>query len=103
MLKTTPAVFAVGNEYQIMVEVERESLFWVQVGSETYYDASNGIMNSLSNLHRVKLPMRVLDEAKCYTVCIKPIIERKPYFTETEDIKEYKRGQGHIILRMRII
>ena len=89
MLKTTPAVFAVGNEYQIMVEVEKECLFWVRVGQENYYDASNGIMNSLSNLHRVKVPMLVLNEAKSYTVCIKPIKERKPYFTETQKTQEY--------------
>lgn len=89
MLKTTPAVFAVGNEYQIMVEVEQESLFWVKVGDEVYDDASNGIMNSLSNLHRVKVPMQVLNCAKAYTVCVKPIVERKPYFTETEETKEY--------------
>lgn len=89
MLKTTPAVFAVGNEYQIMVEVKHESLLWVRVGNETYYDASNGIMNSLSNLHRVKLPMQVLDEAKSYTVCVKPIVKRSPYFTKTKETSEY--------------
>ena len=89
MLRTTPAVFAIGNEYQIMVEVKKESLFWVKVGAEIYYDASNGIMNSLSNLHRVKVPMQILDATKSYTVCVKPIVERKPYFTETEDTKEY--------------
>ncbi len=89
MLKTTPAVFAVGNEYQIMVEVEKEALMSVKVGEEIYYDESNGIMNSLSPIHRACVPCEMLDTAKEYTVCILPIIERKPYFTETEEQLEF--------------
>ena len=90
MLKTAPAVFAVGNEYQIMVEVERETLMYVKVGDKTYYDETNGIMNSLSPLHRVSLPMKELDEAKEYTVIVRPLIDRKPYFPESEESQEFK-------------
>lgn len=90
MIKTTPAVFAVGNEYQIMVEGERESLMYVKVGDQVFYDESNGIMNSLSPVHRVNVPMNILDNAGEYTIAIRPIIERKVYFPETEELKEYK-------------
>lgn len=83
MLKTAPAVFAVGRDYQIMVEVKRRSLFWVRVGSEIYYDATGGVMNSLSSFHRVTVPMEVLDSAGEYTVCVKPVYGRSPYFTKT--------------------
>ena len=44
--KTAPAVFAVGNEYQIMVPVKSELLFWVSVGDQAFYDHINGIMRS---------------------------------------------------------
>ena len=89
MLKTAPAVFAVEDTYQILVSVTAPSLFWVEVGDETYYDASNGIMRSLSDLHRVTVPMAVLDKAGAYTVCVRPLIERKPYFTETEPVQTF--------------
>ena len=89
MLKTTPAVFAVGTDYQIMVEVQREALMSVRIGEKTYDDESNGIMNSLSPLHRVAVPMEVLDNAKEYTVCIRPITQRLPYYTQTEEIQEF--------------
>ncbi len=89
MLKTAPAVFAVKNTYQIMVEVTAESLFWVRIGDDCYYDESNGIMRSLSPLHRVTVPMEQLDASGKYTVCVRPLIERKPYFTECENVKEY--------------
>ncbi len=85
MLKTTPAVFAVGNNYQIMVCVEKEALFSVRIGEKTYYDESNGIMNSLSPMHRVTVPMQVLDHARSYTVCVRPLIKRKPYFPLSEE------------------
>lgn len=89
MLKTAPAVFAVEDTYQILVSVTAPSLFWVEVGEETYYDASNGIMRSLSDLHRVTVPMAVLDKAGEYTVCVRPLIERKPYFTETAPVETF--------------
>lgn len=88
MLKTAPAIFAVGNDYQIMVEVEGESLFSVRIGEKTYYDESNGIMNSLSPMHRVTVPMKELDAARRYTVCVRPLVNRKPYFPITEEMWE---------------
>lgn len=88
MLKTAPAVFAVADTYQIMVETKQEALFWVRIGDEEYFDESNGIMNSLTDIHRVKVPMNVLNEAGMYTVCVRPIIERKPYFTQTAAVWE---------------
>ncbi len=89
MLKTAPAVFAVEDTYQILVSVTAPSLFWVEIGEETYCNASNGIMRSLSDLHRVTVPMDVLDTAGEYTVCVRPLIERKPYFTETAPVQTY--------------
>lgn len=90
--KLDPAVFAVDKYYQIMMPCEKACLFFVKIGDKCYYDESNGIMRSRNKIHRVEVPVKELDEAKEYTVCIRPIIERKPYFTETEEIleKSYK-------------
>ncbi len=85
MLKYTPAVFAVGHTYSIMVPVTEPSLFWVEVDGTCYYDEQNGIMRSLCTTHRVSVPMEVLDRAGAYTVCERAIIDRKPYFAETAD------------------
>lgn len=89
MLKTAPAVFAVENNYQIMVSTTAPALFGVRVGDTEYFDESNGIMRSLSDLHRVCVPMSELDKAGEYTVLVRPLIERKPYNTETEPLREY--------------
>lgn len=90
IFKTTPAVFAVGKEYQIMAETTRMILFSVKVGENEYFDASNGIMRTMSDMHRVTVPMDELDQSREYTVCLRPVIERKPYFSETEAVIEEK-------------
>ena len=89
MLKTAPAVFAVEDNYQIMVPVTRECTYWVRVGGVDYFDESNGILRSRSLLHRATVPMKALEAAGEYTVCVRPLIERKPYFSTTEPVQEF--------------
>ena len=62
----TPIVFAVNREYQIMMYVEDPSLMWVQVGDHTFYDESNGILRSNVKIHRVNVPMELLDQGNTY-------------------------------------
>ncbi len=88
MLKYTPAVFAVGNTYQIMVPVTEASIFWVEIDGKSFYDEQNGIMRSLCKTHRVSVPMDILDGAGEYTVCERVIIDRKPYFPEMKDTEK---------------
>ena len=83
--RTAPAVFAVGSEYQIMVPVRSDLLFWVNVGGTDYYDHSNGIIRSDTRMHRVSVPVPELDSAREYTVVYRKIIERRPYRTLSED------------------
>jgi len=83
--KNCPAVFAVGNDYQIMVPVKSPILFFVEVNGRKYYDHSNGIIRSATSVHRVTVPMAELDKAGEYTVGYRKIIERKPYFSTTEE------------------
>lgn len=84
----TPIVFAVNNEYQIMMYVKEPSLMWVKVGNQTFYDESNGILRSNVQIHRVIVPMHILDKAKSYSVCLRKVIDRKPYFPEFEETVE---------------
>ena len=87
-LKHTPAVFAVDKYYQIMMPCEKSCFFFVKVGDKIYYDESNGIMCSRNKIHKVEVPADELDKAKEYTVCIRPIIIRKAYFSKTKNVLE---------------
>ena len=85
---TSPTVFAVGNSYNIFVPFDAEVIMWVKVGENVYYDDCNGILRSNTNMHKVELPMSVLDAAGEYTVVYKKIIERRPYFPKSEQERE---------------
>lgn len=87
VLKTKPAVFAVGDVYQIMVPVKVETLMWIKCGNNCYYDESNGILRSHCSTHRICVPMSELDKAGEYEVCYREIIERKAYFTESKEVR----------------
>ena len=63
LTRTAPAVFAVGEDYQIMVEVTAPALMWVEVDGEEYFDESNGIVRSSVTTHRMTVPMEALDRA----------------------------------------
>ncbi len=90
IMKTAPAVFAVGEEYQIVVPVACETVMWVKVGDTCYYDDSNGILRSARRIHKMAVPMNELDEAGEYTICYRQVIKRKPYFSLTGSVKEQK-------------
>lgn len=104
---THPAVFAVGNEYQIMLPVSKETLVWVRCGGKEYYDHSNGILRSKTPIHRVTVPMEVLDAAEGYTLCYREVYDRKVYFPEVSDtheveykFKPLKKTEGIRILHL---
>ncbi len=84
-----PTVYAIGNEYQIIVSVKKSTLMWVEINGRNYYDDSNGILRSESPTHILKVPMAELDKAKKYTICYREIVgERLPYFNKTTELKK---------------
>ena len=90
ILKTKPAVFAVGDFYQIIVPVTKETVMWVRVGENCYYDDSNGILRSAERIHKMSVPGEELEAAGEYTICYRRIIKRKAYFSITGSVKEEK-------------
>lgn len=88
ILKNCPAVFAVENNYSVFVQVTESSVMWLKVGNECFYDHSNGVLRSATNVHKITVPAKKLDEAGGYTVCYRRMIERKPYFSVTGEVEE---------------
>ncbi len=85
MFETHPAVFAVDREYQIMIPVKCEMLMWITVNGEAFYDHDNGVLRSMTDIHRIKIPAPVLDAAGGYTVNYRVVTDRKAYNPESED------------------
>ncbi len=87
LFATAPAVYAVDREYQIFVPVKQECVMWVEIGTETFYDDSNGVLRSHSSTHQMHVPMEILDREKSYTLCWRIVNERKPYFSDLSDVQ----------------
>ena len=89
IFETAPVVYAVKDRYVIIVPVKEETVMWVRVGSEEYYDESNGILRSATVTHKIEVPMEVLDKAGAYTVCFRRVFERHSYFSKVSDEETY--------------
>ena len=88
ILKNRPAVFSVGENYSIFIQVKESSVMWIKIGDECFYDHSNGVLRSSKNIHKITVPTKKLDLAGKYTVAWRKMIERKPYFSVTGEIEE---------------
>ena len=72
-------VYAVEDEYQIVFSTSDNSLAWVEIGDNKYYDLYAGSMKSKDLVHKISVPMSVLDEAKEYTIYAEKMIYRGPF------------------------
>lgn len=88
MMKTNPAVFIVNDTYEIIVPVDQETIFWVNVGGKDYFDALCGIMNIDKDIHKVYVPIEELNKAKKYTVFCREVLDRKPHKAITGETEE---------------
>ena len=93
---TTPIVYAVGKNYQIMVPVTKETLMWVQVAGINFYDDVNGILRSNCTTHRMTVPSELLDSVGEYKVCYRIVNQRKPYYSDVTDVFEYTSPFYHV-------
>ena len=84
-LRCLPTVFAVEDEYQIFSLFDCAAIVKVRVGDREFYDDSNGVLRSNTMIHRVHLPIELLDRAGEYTLLYRVVVDRKPYFPVLEE------------------
>ena len=90
LIKNYPAVYAVGENYQITVMARCQLLASAIVDGERYFDESNGIIRSGKHVHKVCVPIEKLDKAKKYTLCLRKVNDRRPYYTECDEEKQFE-------------
>lgn len=74
-----PVVYAVEDTYQIVWTTSTPALASVTVGEDTYYDLYAGTSRSETMVHKVTVPMSVLDNEKSYTISSTHVLFRGPY------------------------
>lgn len=100
-LYCTPSVFVIGDEYEILVNTNKNGIISVMIGDVKYYEENSGPLPSEKNYAKIRVPQCELDAAKKYTVVFKETVERKAYFPvfcdalETEfDFKPLEKENG---------
>ncbi len=88
-LKFAPAVFVVGDNYDIVTVCPAEGKCYITVGNEDYYESGSGIFKIHTTVHKITVPQNALDAEKKYTVHFFPCPEKKPYWTEFEAEEAY--------------
>lgn len=74
-----PVVYAVEDDYQIVFSTNDESIAWVEVDGEKFYDLYAGSMKSKDLVHKVTVPQDKLDKAGKYTIGAQTMIYRGPF------------------------
>ncbi|MBO4819555.1 MAG: metallophosphoesterase [Firmicutes bacterium] len=73
-----PVVYAVEDEYQIVFTSRTDSLGWVMINGKEYYDLYSGSQRD-GRIHKISVPMEVLDSAKKYEVYSQSVVYRGPF------------------------
>lgn len=100
-ITSTPVVYAVNDEYQIVFTSRAKGTGWVTVNGQEYNDTYSGYRMTESTVHKISVPMSVLDEAGGYTIYTKSMLLRGPYcalqgstLSETYDFRSVDSSDG---------
>ena len=75
----TPVVYAVDDTYQIVFTTRSKGTAWVEINGEEFNDTYSGYRETENTVHKIIVPMEVLDNATEYTVYSKSMLLRGPY------------------------
>lgn len=79
-----PAVFIVGENYEIIFVTKNKGVGFIKIGEIEYYDTNCGIVRSESKIHKVYIPKSELDTAKEYTVCYAYMAVHECYYAKND-------------------
>ena len=74
-----PAVYIVEDDYQIVFGSKVDALAWVTIDDKRYYEEYAGYYKSTNKMHKIVVPMEVLDNAKEYTIGTQKLTYRGPF------------------------
>jgi len=101
LISTHPTVFAVEDEYQIVWTTSIDATGLVKIGNDTYVDTYSGSADSFTTVHKVVVPMSVLDQAGEYEIISTNYLYRGPYsgleghtVTETYEFRPVDLSDG---------
>ena len=81
-LACTPAVFVIGEEYELLINAKENGILSLEIGGEEYFEENAGVLATERAYAKIRVPQAALDKAKSYTVVYHKTIDHKAYFSE---------------------
>ena len=85
-----PGVFLVEQDYEIILICRRDALASVVVDGLTFTDNVNGVMRTDTDVHKIKVPMALLDKARHYRVHLAPLADHCNYYPKPDPTEAYE-------------
>ena len=85
-----PGVFFVEEDYEIILICRRRALASVVVEGCTFTDNVNGVMRTDTEVHKIKVPMALLDKARRYRVHLAPLEDHCNYYPKPSPTEAYE-------------
>lgn len=96
-----PVVYAVEDTYQIVFTTKAKGEAWITIDGKEYNDTYAGYRHTESTIHKITVPMNVLDSAGEYTLSTRAMFLRGPYcslqgetYTQTHSWKGVDTSDG---------
>ena len=89
-LSCHPGVFLVEQDYEIILLCNQPAMASVVVADQTFADHINGVMRSDTDVHKIKVPMALLDAARAYRVHITPLADHCNYYPQPSPTEVYE-------------
>ena len=81
-LYCNPSVFVINDCYEILILTKENGIISVIIDGQHYYQENSGVLSSEKNYAKIRIPQKVLDKAKKYTISFARTINRKAYYSE---------------------
>lgn len=75
----TPVVYAVGDTYQITFTTQAKGEAWITIDGIEFNDTYAGYRKAETTIHKISVPMELLDKTGEYTVYTRSMLLRGPY------------------------
>ena len=89
-LSCHPGVFLLEKDYEIILLCDKPAMASVVVNGRTFTDNVNGVMRSDTDVHKIKVPMALLDTAKVYRVHVTPLADHCNYYPKPAPTEAYE-------------
>ena len=89
-LRCFPAVFVIGQEYEILLNLKSFGICFLKIGKQIYFENNTGVIPSERTIVKIRVPQKVLDREKGYTVVFRETEERKSYFSTFNPTQEQR-------------